>query len=303
MGGVEVARRARGRGREAPDEGDLVYFRNGEATQTPKNQTTGGRCAGIGMAALRGDPDARRSRELIRRVIQLLSHEDWPVRWIDPETAHMTLHFLGATPPERAELLRLALAAPVAKIEQFTLKTGDFGVFPNPRQPRVLWIGLDGDIPQLERLHKEVGANLQRLGFEAETGKINPHITLGRVRDTAPASLATEIQKQLAPKSATARLTSNEIQVPINEMLLVRSFLDAKGAKHVPIASYPLAKVSVIGPVGAHGVHPFSAEHVSLIGTRLPATRANAVASLHFGDTGFQKLFHFRQRWQRVDRS
>jgi 2'-5' RNA ligase len=180
-------------------------------------------------------------RKLIGRVIQLLSHEDWPVRWIDPETAHLTLHFLGATPPERAELLRLSLAEPVRKIEQFTLRTSDFGVFPNPRQPRVLWIGLDGDIPRLDRLHREVGLSLQRLGFEAETGKIRPHITLGRVRDVAPASLATAIQAQLAPNSATARVTANGIQVPINEVLLVRSFLDAKGAKHVPIASYPLA--------------------------------------------------------------
>jgi 2'-5' RNA ligase len=179
-------------------------------------------------------------RTLIGNVIQLLSHEDWPVRWIDPETAHMTLHFLGATAPERAELLRLALAEPVRKVEQFTLKTGVFGVFPNPRQPRVLWIGLDGDVPHLERLHREVGLGLQRLGFEAEIGKIRPHITLGRVRDDVPSSFAAAVQAQLGPDSATSRITANGIQVPISEVLLVRSFLDAKGAKHVPIASFPL---------------------------------------------------------------
>jgi RNA 2',3'-cyclic 3'-phosphodiesterase len=133
------------------------------------------------------------ARQLIGRVIQLLSHEDWPVRWIDPETAHMTLHFLGATAPERAELLRLALAGPVAKVGQFTLKTGEFGVFPNPRQPRVLWIGLEGETQRLDQLHREVGLSLQRLGFEAEVGKLRPHITLGRVRDEAPASLASAV--------------------------------------------------------------------------------------------------------------
>jgi 2'-5' RNA ligase len=181
------------------------------------------------------------ARQLIGRVIQLLSHEDWPVRWIDPETAHMTLHFLGATAPERAELLRLALAGPVAKVEQFTLKTGEFGVFPNPRQPRVLWIGLEGETQRLDQLHREVGLSLQKLGFEAEVGKLRPHITLGRVRDEAPASLASAIQAQLEPSSATARITKGGIQVPINEVLLVRSFLDFKGARHVPIASFPLA--------------------------------------------------------------
>jgi RNA 2',3'-cyclic 3'-phosphodiesterase len=180
-------------------------------------------------------------RTLIGSVIQLLSHEDWPVRWIDPETAHMTLHFLGATAPERAELLRLALAGPVAKIDQFTLKTSEFGVFPNPRQPRVLWIGLEGETESLERLHRELGLSLKRLGFEAETGKLRPHITLGRVRDDAPASLSAAIQAQLGPNSPTSRVTANSIQVPINEVLLVRSFLDSKGARHVPIASYPLS--------------------------------------------------------------
>ncbi len=181
------------------------------------------------------------AREQIARIIQLLSHEDWPVRWIDPQTAHMTLHFLGATLPEQAELLRMALAQPVAKVERFTLATSHLGVFPNVRQPRVLWIGLDGDTERLQRLHVEVGNALNRLGFEAETGRLNPHITLGRVREGATPALATAIQAQLAPSSPTARVTATAVQVPVNEVLLVRSFLDAKGAKHVPIASYPLA--------------------------------------------------------------
>jgi len=189
-------------------------------------------------------PMPEEARKLIGRVIQLLAHEDWPVRWIDPDTAHMTLHFLGATPLERAELLRMALSEPVAKIERFSLRTADLGVFPNSTQPRVLWIGLDGDTDRLQQLHREVGTSLKRLGFDAETGKIRPHITLGRVRDTAPASLASAIQAQLAANSATARVTAHGIKVPINEVLLVRSFLDAKGAKHVPIASYSLADAS-----------------------------------------------------------
>jgi 2'-5' RNA ligase len=182
------------------------------------------------------------ARKLIGRVIEHLSHEEWPVRWIDPETAHMTLHFLGSTAPERAELLRMALPAPVAKVERFTTWTADLGVFPNPRQPRVLWIGLDGETDRLQQLHREVGKSLNQLGFPAETGKLNPHITIGRVREKAPASLAKAIQTQLAANSATARITANRIQVSVDEVLLVRSFLDAKGAKHIPIVSFPLAE-------------------------------------------------------------
>lgn len=187
-------------------------------------------------------PMPEAARNLMGRVIQLLAHEDWPVRWIDPDTAHMTLHFLGATPPEQAELLRMALATPAAKIPTFELKTSGLGVFPNARRPRVIWIGLDGETDQLQRLYREIGGTLSALGLAPDTDRFNPHITLGRVRDTASPAFAAAIQTQLDANSATSRITANSVKVPVDEILLVRSFLDAKGAKHTPIASFPLAK-------------------------------------------------------------
>src|SRR5687768_5360717 len=68
-------------------------------------------------------------RELVRETTEGLAAEGWPVRWVAAEAAHLTLHFLGATEPERAELLRLALAPVVERHVAFELRTAGLGVF------------------------------------------------------------------------------------------------------------------------------------------------------------------------------
>jgi 2'-5' RNA ligase len=185
-------------------------------------------------------PMPNQVRALVADLMNDLAAGDLPIRWIDPESAHLTLHFLGETPPERAELLRLALSAPVAKHQSFELSTGDLGVFPNARQPRVIWLGLDGDVDRLERLTRDVGRTLQQLGFPVEPGRFRPHITLGRVRDTPAPDLPANLERALRRASA-ARTTA---VVPIEEVLLVRSFLGKGAPRHEPIARYPLRNQS-----------------------------------------------------------
>src|SRR5215212_10424185 len=65
-------------------------------------------------------PDVQR---LVAEEIAALTAEGWPVRWVQPETSHLTLHFLGETQRERAELLRLALPNVVAVNAPFDLRT------------------------------------------------------------------------------------------------------------------------------------------------------------------------------------
>ncbi len=172
----------------------------------------------------------------VASLIDDLSTADLPIRWTDPETAHLTLHFLGDTARERAELLRLGLTAPIAEHQSFELHTADLGVFPNPRQPRVVWLGLGGDVGRLERLAHAVGRTLQQLGFPVELGRFHPHITLGRVREHPPPDLPDALDRALRTTSTSLAATT----VQVNEVLLVRGFLGKGGARHEPIARYPL---------------------------------------------------------------
>jgi 2'-5' RNA ligase len=185
-------------------------------------------------------PLPEEARALVASVITDLTTNDWPVRWVAPEIAHLTLHFLGNTNPDRAELLRLALTETISQHSAFTLRTDGLGAFPQIRRPRVLWLGLDGQIQALESLHREIGEALHGLSFPVEAGKLNPHITLGRVRDNPPADFGLEVEQRFADIASRIALTPTPIAV--DEVLLIRSFLGKGGARHETVASYPLSR-------------------------------------------------------------
>lgn len=175
----------------------------------------------------------------VDQVVRELSAEGWPVRWVAPETAHVTLHFLGDTAPERAELLRLALPTVVARHAGFDLRTADLGVFPGRRRPRVIWLGLHGPTHRLESLQRDLGGLLRGLGFPVEEGPFRPHITLGRLRND-PGAAGREVAEAIG-RRLDAGAGGAPVPLPIRELLLVRSFLSHRGARHEPIGRYPLA--------------------------------------------------------------
>ena len=131
------------------------------------------------LAVLLPDP----VKALVGEQIAEFSGEGWPVRWVQPEGAHLTLRFLGETTRERAELVRLAMPAVVAAHEPFDLRTATLGVFPNFRHPRVLWLGLHGPTHRLQALADDVNRAVTELGFPPADDPYHPHITLGRVRN------------------------------------------------------------------------------------------------------------------------
>jgi 2'-5' RNA ligase len=182
----------------------------------------------------------------VRAVVQLVTEQlgahDWPVRWVASESAHLTLHFLGDTAPERAELLRLGLAQAVARFRPFRLHLTVPGVFPDFRRPRVLWVGLGGETEQLIALAGAVGGALSALDIEIDHRPLHPHITLGRVRDEAPSSLGASVEQAYRAPEIAAALGNSSIAFDVEEVQLVRSFLERSGARHEPLARYPLRR-------------------------------------------------------------
>ncbi|MGN6485316.1 MAG: RNA 2',3'-cyclic phosphodiesterase [Thermomicrobiales bacterium] len=184
---------------------------------------------------------------LVDRTVDTLKREPWPVKWSDPENAHITLHFLGDVDPAAAEVLRLALAAPVAASEAFDLRTADLGAFPTIRKPRVLWLGLWGPVHRLETLHGAIGATLESLGFALEERAFSPHITLGRVRsdprDARQRDLPQQIRARLDALAASGAVTSKHpVPLPVTEVQLIRSHLNPQGARYEVLATYPLRR-------------------------------------------------------------
>src|SRR5437870_3827882 len=109
------------------------------------------------------------------------------IRWVRPEGTHLTLQFLGDVPASSIERIEQALRAACASASPFTLKVEGLGAFPNPRRPRVIWVGLTGDpgaLAALRSLHESVTGQMKTLGFRPDNS-FKPHLTLGRIRETA----------------------------------------------------------------------------------------------------------------------
>lgn len=186
-------------------------------------------------------------QELVTAQTGALAALDWPVRWVSAEQAHLTLRFLGESDREHAELLRMALPPVVAADAGFDLRTAAFGVFPNFRHPRVLWLGLHGPAHRLEHLVASIDATVGDLGFGTRDEAYHPHITLGRVRNQSSPTmklrdLPVAIKERFvdATTGAAVQPAGGPLPVPVREVHLVRSHLGKDGARYEVLATFPL---------------------------------------------------------------
>jgi len=107
------------------------------------------------------------------------------VKWVTPEGIHLTLKFLGNISPQKvAEITRVMEEASQA-VSFFRLNVGGLGAFPNLRRPRVLWLGVGGEVDKLVVLQQRIDEGLVPLGFAREIRPFTPHLTLARLRQGA----------------------------------------------------------------------------------------------------------------------
>jgi 2'-5' RNA ligase len=102
------------------------------------------------------------------------------VRWVAPESIHITLKFIGETPEKMLEDIDTALNG--FTWLPFTITVRGVGFFPGNRSPRVFWAGLEA--PTMKDMAEELDTRMERLGFDKEKRAFRPHITLARARDT-----------------------------------------------------------------------------------------------------------------------
>jgi 2'-5' RNA ligase len=104
------------------------------------------------------------------------------VRWVAPESYHVTLKFLGWTRPEAVVAIADALAGPIAEVGELTITGRGLGAFPRADRARVLWGGIDDPAGGLTRLAEIAEAQLETVGFAREPRDFHAHVTLGRIR-------------------------------------------------------------------------------------------------------------------------
>jgi 2'-5' RNA ligase len=106
------------------------------------------------------------------------------------------------------------------------------GGFPNASRPRVLYVGILGQVEELTRLAGAVDGALTALGLPGERRAFRGHLTVGRVRSPRGAAA---LAGALATEAGTAAGAWTA-----DELVLYRSRLHPSGAVHDAVARLPL---------------------------------------------------------------
>lgn len=167
-------------------------------------------------------------RQRINEFVTRLQSRLTNARWVRPEGLHITLKFLGNVPDERRTVIEQAL--PRIDAPRFEVSVHRIGVFPNPRSPRVLWVGIDSGL-ELENLAKETDNVLASLGFEREKRAFTPHVTLARFREGTRSLNVGEVLPESDLSFGTMTAT---------EFHLYESKLSPRGSSYSKLASFEL---------------------------------------------------------------
>ena len=156
------------------------------------------------------------------------------VRWTTAEQMHLTLKFLGSVPANAILDLKAAFRAACEGASRFRLAVEQLGGFPSLKNPRVLWVGLAGELEALRALQARIETATASWAQKAENRAFHPHLTLGRVRDHATRQarrIGEQLQAFRAPEFGSWRVT---------EVRLMRSQLSPRGSVYTTLGAAAL---------------------------------------------------------------
>jgi len=173
-------------------------------------------------------------KEDISRIIETLRTDKAKVKWVNPDSAHMTLHFFGQLSLDEIESLYAPLSRLASEYKSLELGLDTVGVFPSIKRPRIIWIGLRGDIDFLQSLKTKLNYILKKHGFSPEEKKFIPHLTIGRVKDFKHDY---EFSDRL--RSVTY---SSEGTAKVSEMIFFKSKLTPSGPQYTVLKTFLFEK-------------------------------------------------------------
>jgi 2'-5' RNA ligase len=179
-------------------------------------------------------------RERIARFIAQMRALAPDVRWVAPESLHVTLKFIGEKPDDVVKQVQERLSS--ISVTSFDLSFRGCGFFPTSKSARVFWVGIEADAG-LAKLAAQVEDALVGIGIPKEARAFSPHLTLARAGSGAPGR-----RKDDKANKLFARLQQRPPEIPApefgtmsaREFFLYRSQLSSQGSRYTKIARFGL---------------------------------------------------------------
>jgi len=191
------------------------------------------------------------AKKEIEKLYKVLKRKHWPVKWEEPEKIHLTLAFLAninnsefrvqnseLNSESKIKLIKKAVKEACENISPFEISFKGLGCFPDYDQPRVIWLGLKGDLKSLAKLQKNVCAEIIKIAeslYDCTPKRIlmglrrsfSAHITLGRIKK-ARFREKREIGRQLKK----LRICDLQSKTLIDRVVIYESKLSRLGSRY-----------------------------------------------------------------------
>ena len=175
----------------------------------------------------------------LRNINHRMAQELPNLRWVDPAGIHLTLAFLGELTDEQVAKAIESAEDAARQISPFEYRLSGLGIFGSPRQPRVVWMGIEETSGKLIKLHRALNRELRQRRFEVEKRPFSPHLTLARVKTPLTPDEQQRLQHLLTNQQAFSSSSLHQVRF----LSVMKSELSRTGAKYTCLQNCPLQGV------------------------------------------------------------
>lgn len=112
--------------------------------------------------------------------------------WINKDSIHLTLYYLGPTAEESLAPLHQSLLSIMSEARSIQLIPNGANCFPSMNEAKILWLGIQEN-QSLIILQEKLAAICQEYSEHRDIHSFHPHITIARFSKTRPFSRGEEL--------------------------------------------------------------------------------------------------------------
>jgi len=179
------------------------------------------------FVALEIPTTARNSLAALMASLRAIAREP---RWVRAENLHITLKFLGEVAEDKLAPVQTALGG-IRSHQAVTAAFRGLGFFPNEKDPRVFWAGIEAS-SNLKTLAADIEGAMEKCGIAREKREFSPHLTLARLERSLPEALRKAIAENAQREFGSLRT---------GEFHLMQSKLKPSGAEYTTLRTFPFS--------------------------------------------------------------
>lgn len=146
------------------------------------------------------------------------------VGWEKAEKLHLTLKFLGDIDSNELQNLTEAVEKTAQQFANFKFQISQTGVFPSNRNARILWLGIDDENRNLQKINNVLEMECGQKGLVKENRNFKAHLTIGRLR---------EPNKSKELIDAHLNKTFAAVKFEVSEIVIYESRLQKSGSIYI----------------------------------------------------------------------